>query len=156
MSEKVKMSVFVESDVARAVKMQSASQGYSGISQVIRSVFLCAHCREPITDAFIVGSPKLTEQGKDGNPDKFSVFFHKNREECRIASGQRIAYMPVCTNKKCNHVTHQSFDEKQLAELLARDGVKFYCISCDHSWAANAADKTHLCNLLEEHRKFSV
>ena len=149
MTEKVKMSVFVESDVARAVKMQSASQG-TGVSQIIRSIFLCAHCREPITDEFIVGSPKLTEHGKDGNPDKYSVFFHKHREECRLASGQRIGYVPLCD--QCKQPAYQSFDEKHLTESLAKDEVIFYCMPCEHFWRASHFEKQNLTKLLGEHQ----
>jgi hypothetical protein len=80
MSEKVKISVFLEPEVAKAVKVQAARQG-SGVSEIVRSIFLCAHCHDPITDEFIVGTPKLVA------PDWYGVFFHKNRKACLTASG---------------------------------------------------------------------
>ena len=80
MSEKVKISVFLEPEVAKAVKVQAARQG-SGVSEIIRSIFSCAHCHEPIVDEFIVGMPKLVA------PDWYGVFFHKNRKACLVASG---------------------------------------------------------------------
>ena len=147
MSEKVKISAFVEPEVARAVKMQSAEQG-SGVSKIIRSVFLCAHCGEPITDEFIIGTPKLTERGENGKPDKYSVFFHKKRPECRKASGHRIAYVPICD--QCQQPAYQSFDEAELSELLQANTVRFYCIQCDHSWRANLMDMQNLTRLLAE------
>ena len=149
MSDKVKISAFLAPEVARAAKMQSAEQG-SGVSKIIRSVFLCAHCGEPITDEFIVGTPKLTEPGEDGKPDKYSVFFHKRRKECRTASGQRIAYVPVCNS--CNNPAHQSFDETQLEELLLGNDVRFYCVRCDHSWPATTIDTGNLSNLLADRK----
>lgn len=147
MSDKVKISAFLAPEVARAVKMQSAEQG-SGVSEIIRSVFLCAHCGEPITDEFIVGTPTLTERGENGKPDKYSVFFHKKREKCRVASGQRIAYVPICGS--CSKPAYQSFDETRLAELLSKNSVKFYCISCDHSWPAATEDTEKLTRLLAD------
>lgn len=80
MSDKVKMSVFLEPEVAKAVKVQAARQG-SGVSDIIRSIFLCAHCRDPITEEFVVGIPKMI------TPDWYGVFFHKNRKACLAASG---------------------------------------------------------------------
>ena len=80
MPEKVKISVFLEPEVAKAVKIQAARQG-AGVSQIISSIFSCAHCHGPITDEFIVGIPKLIA------PDWYGVFFHKNKKTCLIASG---------------------------------------------------------------------
>jgi len=80
MSEKVKVSMFLEPEVARAVKVQAARQGVEGVSGLVSNVFLCAHCREPITDDFLVGL-------KSTAPGTFGVFFHANREECRSAIG---------------------------------------------------------------------
>ena len=149
MSDKVKISAFLDPEVARAVKMQSAEQG-SGVSKIVRSVFLCAHCREPITDEFIVGAPKLTEQGANGKPDKYGVFFHKRRKECRVASGQRIAYVPICSS--CNNPAYQSFEETELEHLLQENVVRFYCIRCDHSWSATQMDAEKLTVLLSNRK----
>ena len=80
MSDKVKISVFLEPEVAKAVKVQAARQG-SGVSDIVSSIFLCAHCRDPITEEFIVGIPKMI------TPDWYGVFFHKNRKACLAASG---------------------------------------------------------------------
>lgn len=77
-THKVKMSVFLEPEVARAAKVQAARQG-AGISEVVRNFFVCGHCDEPITDEFAVGI-KVT-------PGSFRVFFHANRDECRVAGG---------------------------------------------------------------------
>lgn len=149
MTDKVKISAFLAPEVARAAKMQSAEQG-SGISQIMRSVFLCAHCGEPITDEFIVGMPKVTEHGVNGKPDKYGVFFHKKRAECRNASGQRIVYVPVCDS--CERPAHQSFDETLLEDLLHRNAVRFYCILCDHSWPATTPDTVDLAKLLADRK----
>lgn len=80
MSDKVKISVFLEPEVAKAVKIQAARQG-AGVSQIISSIFVCAHCHDPITEEFVVGIPKLI------TPDWYGVFFHKNRKACVAASG---------------------------------------------------------------------
>ncbi len=80
MSEKVKVSMFLEPELARAVKVQAARQGQEGVSGLVRQVFLCAHCQQPITDDFVVGIKLVA-------PDRWGVFFHANREECRAASG---------------------------------------------------------------------
>jgi hypothetical protein len=80
MSDKVKISVFLEPEVAKAVKVQAARQG-SGVSDIVSNIFLCAHCRDPISDEFIVGIPKMI------TPDWYGVFFHKNRKACLAASG---------------------------------------------------------------------
>ncbi|MGH6842424.1 MAG: hypothetical protein ACREDV_10095, partial [Methylocella sp.] len=75
MSKKVKVSMFLEPEVAQAVKVQAARQGLAGVSELMRNVFLCAHCREPITDEFVVGIKMIA-------PGRFGVFFHANRNEC--------------------------------------------------------------------------
>jgi hypothetical protein len=80
MADKVKVSLFLEPDVARAVKAQAARQGTEGVSGLVRTVFVCAHCGEPITDEFVVGI-KMTA------PGTFGVFFHANRAKCRAAAG---------------------------------------------------------------------
>jgi hypothetical protein len=79
MAEKVKVSLFLEPDVARAVKVQAAREGADGVSELVRRVFVCAHCREPIADDFVVGIKVVA-------PGTFGVFFHKNRTDCRAAS----------------------------------------------------------------------
>jgi hypothetical protein len=79
MSDKVKVSMFLEPEVARAVKVQAARQGVGGVSGLVRNVFLCAHCREPTTGEFVVGT-------KMSAPGRFGVFFHAHRKECRSAS----------------------------------------------------------------------
>jgi len=82
MPGKVKVSLFLEPEVARAVKVQAARQGADGVSELVRNVFLCAHCGEPITDEFVVGIKMTT-------PGTFGVFVHANREKCRAAGGAR-------------------------------------------------------------------
>ena len=80
MSDKVKISVFLDPEVAKAVKVQAARQG-SGVSDIVRSIFSCAHCHEPIAEEFVVGIPNMI------TPDWYGVFFHKNRKACLAASG---------------------------------------------------------------------
>ena len=80
MSSKVKVSLFVEPEVAHAMKVQAARQGAEGVSKLVGRAFLCAHCGEPIMDEFVVGIKMTT-------PGTFGVFFHANRKECRTASG---------------------------------------------------------------------
>jgi hypothetical protein len=79
MSEKVKVSLFLEPEVARALKVQAARRGAGGVSELVRETILCAHCREPITDEFVVGIKQIP-------PGTFGVFFHKDRKECLAAS----------------------------------------------------------------------
>jgi hypothetical protein len=76
---KVKVSLFLEPEVARALKVQAARQGAGGVSEHVSNTYLCAHCREPITDEFVVGIKMIS-------PGTFGVFFHKNRKECFAAS----------------------------------------------------------------------
>ena len=80
MNGKVKVSMFLEPEVARAVKVQAARQGQEGVSGLVRQVFRCAHCQDPINDEFVVGIKLVA-------PDKWGVFFHANRPDCRAASG---------------------------------------------------------------------
>ena len=80
MADKVKISLFLEPEVARAVKVQAARQGTDGVSGLVRKFFVCAHCTEPIIDEFVVGIKRTA-------PETFGVFFHANREKCRAAGG---------------------------------------------------------------------
>jgi hypothetical protein len=77
-SGKVKVSVFLDPELARAVKVQAARQGV-GVSELVGKMFICAHCGEPIEDDPVVGI-KLS-------PGTFCVRFHGNRKACRAASG---------------------------------------------------------------------
>jgi hypothetical protein len=131
LEEKVKVAMFLPPGVAHAVKVQAARQG-AGVSELVGNMFMCAHCREPIIDEFIVGAPKLIA------PNKYAVFFHKNRAACLAASGTRINFFVDCPN--CKAKPHQSFDRTELPRLLKTKGVKFYCISCDHSWQATTKE----------------
>jgi hypothetical protein len=131
MANKVKVSMFLDPAVAHAVKVQAARQG-AGVSELVGNFFLCAHCREPITDDFAVGTPKLIGM------NKYGVFFHRNREACAAASGTRFGFLKPCPS--CKVVTHQSFDRKELVELLKAKTVRFYCIQCDNHWNATATD----------------
>ncbi len=80
--QKVKVSLFVEPEVARAMKTQAARQGEDGVSKLVGKFFLCAHCNEAITDEFVVGIKAVA-------PGTFGVFFHANRPECRRAGGRK-------------------------------------------------------------------
>jgi hypothetical protein len=80
MSEKVKVSLFLDPVVAKAAKVQAARLGSEGLSNLVSKFFVCANCQEPITDDFVIGI-KLTA------PNKYEVFFHANRKACRAASG---------------------------------------------------------------------
>ena len=139
MTDKVKMSMFLPKAIAHAVKIQAARQG-SGVSELVGRMFLCAHCREPITDEFVVGKPKLIE------PNRFAVLFHKNREACLAASGTRMAFGAECP--ECGALPMQSFDRLELPALLQMKAVKFYCIQCDHHWKATPKDAKQIARLL--------
>ncbi|BBP01976.1 hypothetical protein [Sulfuriferula nivalis] len=80
MVEKVKVSLFLEPEVAKALKIQAARQETEGVSDLVSRFFVCAHCQEPITDDFVLGIKLVT-------PNEYGVFFHANREACRAASG---------------------------------------------------------------------
>ena len=82
MTEKVKVSLFLEPEVAKAVKVQAARQGAEGVSNLVSKCFVCAHCNEPITDDFVVGIKLVA-------PNTYGVFFHANRKACRAASGTK-------------------------------------------------------------------
>lgn len=82
MAEKVKVSLFLEPEVAKAVKVQAARQGTEGVSNLVSKVFMCAHCHEPITDDFVIGIKLVA-------PNEYGVFFHANRKACRAASGNK-------------------------------------------------------------------
>jgi hypothetical protein len=139
MADKVKISMFLEPELARAVKMQAASQG-AGVSELIGNMFLCAHCGEAITDDFVVGLPKLVA------PNKYRALFHTNRPECLAASGAKVVYLPVCPT--CKLPAHQQFEQRELYRLLQHKGVKFYCIRCDNHWAATHEQSIELSRLL--------
>jgi hypothetical protein len=137
--EKVKVAMFLPPGVAHAVKVQAARQG-GGVSELVGNMFLCAHCREPIVDEFVVGTPKLIA------PNRYAVFFHKSREACAAASGTRVNFFVDCPN--CKSKPHQSFDRTELPGLLKNNGVKFYCITCDHSWMATGKQVEDIAHLL--------
>jgi hypothetical protein len=139
MTNKVKVSMFLRPGVAHAIKVQAARQG-GGVSDLIGEMFLCAHCREPIADEFIVGKPKLVE------PNRYAVLFHKNREACVAASGTRISFGARCP--KCNSVPLQSFDRIELPALLQGKNVRLYCIQCDNHWTATDEDARGIGRLL--------
>jgi hypothetical protein len=86
-SEKVKVSMFLEPELAKALKVQAARQGHDGVSGLVRSAFLCAHCQEPIDDDFVVGIKQVA-------PGKFGVLFHANRKAC-LAASKASAPKPV-------------------------------------------------------------
>ena len=138
---KSKTSKSLEPHLAKGARIHAASHG-AGVSELLRSGLLCANCREPITDEFIVGEPMLVA------PGKYDVFFHKNRPECRKASGEKIAYVPLCTN--CKTPAYQSFTRETLSALLRSSAVKFHCTQCDNSWPATLEDVGKLSLLLKD------
>jgi hypothetical protein len=127
--------------LAKGTRMNAASHG-SGVQELLRSGLSCANCREPITDEFVIGEPMLVA------PGKYDVFFHKNRPECRKASGEKIAYVPLCTN--CKTPAYQSFTRETLSALLRSSAVKFHCTQCDNSWPATVEDVANLSRLLKD------
>jgi hypothetical protein len=139
MTDKVKVSMFLPPGVAHALKVQAARQG-GGVSDLVGGMFICAHCREPISDEFIVGKPKLIE------PNRYAVLFHKNREACVAASGTRISFGARCP--QCSAIPLQSFDLHQLPALLNSKNVRFYCIQCDNHWNATDDDAKEIAQLL--------
>lgn len=141
MSGKVKVSMFLDPALAKAVKVQAARQG-SGVSELVRNVFSCAHCGDPITDEFIVGAPKLIA------PDKYGVFFHRSRKECLQASGAKIVFLPTCPN--CGKPAYQEFDSARLYDRLQKKRVRFYCIQCDNHWFPTPEEASALSRLLAE------
>ena len=84
MAEKVKVSMFLEPELAKALKIQAARHGHEGVSSLVRSAFVCAHCQEAIADDFVVGIKNIS-------PGKFGVLFHANRKACLAASGAKVA-----------------------------------------------------------------
>jgi len=139
MTDKVKISMFLEPELARAVKMQAASQG-AGVSELVGNMFLCAHCGEAITDDFVVGLPRLVA------PNKYRALYHKKRSACLAASGNKIVYLPMCPT--CALPTHVQFEQNELYRLLQQKAVKFYCIRCDTHWAATHEQSIELSRLL--------
>jgi hypothetical protein len=91
MTDKVKVSMFLPPAVAHALKVQAVRQGGRSVGTG-RRLFICAHCREPIADEFIVGKSKLIE------PNRYAVLFHKNRPACVAASGTRIRCKDACAD----------------------------------------------------------
>jgi hypothetical protein len=143
--KKMKLSMFLEPDFAKAVKIQAARQG-AGVSEIMRSVVSCAHCHDPITDEFVIGEPTQVAQGK------YNVFFHKNKPECRKASGERIPYVPICN--KCKEPAYQSYKREDLSTLIQSDNLKFYCIRCNESWPASMEDVRQLSSLLSGSKEY--
>jgi hypothetical protein len=127
MADKVKVCMFLPPSVAHAIKVQAARHG-GGVSDLIGGMFICAHCREPIADEFIVGKPKLVE------PNRCAVLFHRNREACVAASGTRISFGARCP--QCSSTGLQSFDRNELQALLQSKNVRFHCRQCDNRWNA--------------------
>lgn len=139
MSEKVKVSVFLEPGIVKAGKMQAAREG-CGLSEIVRNVFVCAHCGEPITDEFVVGSPKLIAA------NGYGVFFHRNRNECLEASGPKVAFVVTCPH--CKTPTHQDFERATLFDVFQKREAKFYCNLCDSHWSPTPEEAGALAQLL--------
>jgi hypothetical protein len=138
-ADKVKISMFLPPAVARAAKVQAARAG-AGLSDLVSGIFQCAYCREPITDEFVVGTPRLVAS------NNYAVFFHKNREACLAASRTRVNFFVKCPN--CGDMSHQSFGRSEMQGLLEKEGVRFYCISCNNSWKATAGDNANIVKIL--------
>ena len=113
--DKVKVAMFLPAPIAQAVKIRAARDG-TGVSEVINNMFQCAHCREPITDEFIVGKPKQIA------PNRYAVFFHKNRKECAAASGMEFRFFMECP--KCDAIPQQSFDWFDLEKLIMAENER--------------------------------
>jgi hypothetical protein len=137
--EKIKVSMFLTAPIAQAVKIRAAREG-TGVSEVIANMFRCAHCREPITDEFIIGKPTLIAS------NRYAVFFHKNKKDCAAASGSQVRFFLKCPN--CETLPQQSFDPIELRRLLQAKAVKFYCISCDHAWKPSVAEAKEIALLV--------
>jgi hypothetical protein len=137
--DKVKVSMFLSGPIAQAIKIRAAREG-TGVSEVIGKMFQCAHCREPITDEFIAGKPKLIA------PNRYAVFFHKNREECAAASGTEVRFFLKCPN--CEAIPQQTFDPVELGKLIQKEALEFYCITCDHSWKPTAKETEEIGRLV--------
>jgi len=140
--DKVKVSMFLAAPIAQAVKIRAAREG-TGVSETIGHMFQCAHCREPITDEFIVGRPTTIA------PNQHAVFFHKNRKECAEAGGPEVRFFLECPH--CNAIPQQAFDKRTLRGLLDRQCLEFYCITCDQQWKASADELKTAAALLEKH-----
>jgi hypothetical protein len=138
--DKVKVAMFLPPPIAQAVKIRAARDG-TGVSEVINNMFQCAHCREPIVDEFIVGKPKQIA------PNRYAVFFHKNRKECAAASGTELRFFMQCP--KCDAIPQQSFDRVELEKLIRKRAVEFYCISCDHKWKASDKETKEIARALD-------
>ena len=82
MAGKTKVSLFLEPSLAKALKIQAARHGHEGVSSLVSSTFLCAHCQEPITEDFVVGIKNIS-------PNRFGVLFHANKKDCVSASGTK-------------------------------------------------------------------
>jgi formate-dependent nitrite reductase cytochrome c552 subunit len=106
---KVKVSMFLAAPIAQAVKIRAARDS-TGVSETISNMFQCAHCRETITDEFIIGKPTQIA------PNRYAVFFHKNRKECAEASGTEIRFFMKCPN--CHEHPMQTFDPLTLKKLI--------------------------------------
>lgn len=139
MAGKVKVSMFLPTALAHAIKIQAARQG-GGVSDLIGGMFTCAHCHEAISDEFVVGRPTLTE------PNRYAVLFHGNREACMAASGTRVSYDARCP--QCNSKSLQWFDRHELSSLLQSKSVRFHCRMCDARWEAAESDITEVADLL--------
>jgi hypothetical protein len=137
--DKVKVSMFLAAPIAQAVKIRAARDG-TGVSEVIGNMFQCAHCREPISDEFVVGKPKQIA------PNRYAVFYHKNRKECAAAGGTEVRFFLKCPN--CDAIPQQTFDPAELRKLIQKKTVKFYCISCDQSWKPTAKETEDIGRLL--------
>jgi hypothetical protein len=137
--DKVKVSMFLTAPIAQAVKIRAAREG-TGVSEVVANMFQCAHCREAITDDFIIGKPTLIA------PNRYAVFFHKNKKECAAARGGQVRFFLQCP--KCKALPQQSFDPIELRRLVQAKAVEFYCISCDHTWKSSAKEAKEIAALL--------
>jgi hypothetical protein len=137
--DKVKVSMFLDAPIAQAVKIRAARDG-TGVSEVIGKMFQCAHCREPISDEFIVGKPKQIA------PNRFAVFFHKNRKECAAASGTEVRFFLKCPN--CEAIPQQTFDPPKLRDQIQNGTLGFYCICCDQSWKASPKETEEISRLV--------
>jgi Family of unknown function (DUF6364) len=65
---KTKLSLFLDPDIAKAIKIQAARHGVK-VSKLIEGVFTCQTCYKPITDA------PMTLLDNNG----FQAFAHKKK-----------------------------------------------------------------------------
>lgn len=78
-----RMAITASHELKEAITLQCLNNRYRSLTDIVKEVLYCAHCKLPLKGNFVCGD------NMDGNT--FNVFFHGDKKECQDASGRIFA-----------------------------------------------------------------